>query len=217
MEILTLKAERREALGTKFSRRLRTTGRLPGVIYGHGETPESFSVLAHDLELGLHRGARVVALDIGGQTQQYLIKSVQYDHLGKDPIHLDLARVDLNERVRVELGIEMRGTPKGVNQGGVLDQLMDRIEIECLALEIPDTLHPNVTNMELDQTLYVRDLQVPPGVTVLTDGDEKVAIVHVLQIRAEEAPVEGEAGPTEPERIGRVAPVEEEADEKKKS
>ena len=205
MEVPTLKAEIRRGLGTRLSRRLRAGGWLPGIIYGHGETPEPISVSAHDLQVHLQHGARILKVEVDGRASQYLIKEVQYDHLQKDPVHFDLARVDVDERVQVEVAIELRGTPAGVNNGGILEPLRDTLKIDCLALEIPDTLRPSVAHLDIGDTLLVKDLELPSGVVVLDDPQEKVAMVRVLAIHTEVEEAEEEAGPAEPERIGRVA------------
>lgn len=216
MEIPTLRAERRERLGTKYTRRMRSTGQLPGIIYGHGEVPEPIAVSAHDMQIHLHHGARVLNIEIDGQGTKYLIKEVQYDHLQKDPIHFDLARVDLDERVRVEVAVEMRGTPEGIHEGGILEQLRDVLHVECLALEIPETLNPSVAHMKVGDVLLVKDLSLPPSVTVLDDPEDKIAMVRVLASHVEEEAEEEEAGSAEPERIGRVAETEEGKTESKK-
>ncbi len=211
MESTTLKAERRTDLGTLQSRRLRETGRLPGIIYGHGKDPEAFSVSAHDVAMELQHGARIVALDLGGASDQYLIKEIQYDHLDRYPIHIDLARIDMNERVQVKVAVELRGTPQGLHEGGILDSLMDSIEIECLASQIPATLHPSVAHLGVGESLLVKDIELPDGVTSISNPDDKVAMVHVLATKAavEDAETEEDAGPAQPERIGRVAESEE--------
>ncbi len=214
MDVPTLQAETRTKLGTKHTRKLRAQGRLPGIIYGHGEAPETFSVSAHDVAMEMEHGARLVELNLGGKANQYLIKEIQYDHLGKDPIHMDLARVDLHERIRVRVVVELRGTPKGIHEGGILDQLLDNIEIECLASEIPQTLHPNVVELDVGDNLLVRDLELPEGVVAISDPEEKIAMVHLLSVAAEaEVKEEEEEASDEPERIGRVA----ESDERKET
>lgn len=205
MDALTLKAERRTELGTRHARALRKAGQIPAVIYGHGETPETVSLSLHDLQIALARGARTLSVSVGGTTQRFLIKEVQYDHRASTAVHLDLARVSLDETVTVKIGIELRGTPKGVSEGGVLEQHMAEIEVECLVTDIPDTLHPLVKELTLGQSLFVKDLQLPPGVKVLADPGERIATVRAL---VEEAAtpvgaVEGEEA-AEPERIGRV-------------
>ena len=210
MENMTLKAESRTALGTRAARALRDEGRLPAVIYGHGEPPEAVSLARHDVEVALGHGARTLQVELGGEVRQYLIKDVQYDHLDHELIHMDLARVDVNERVIVRVGIELRGVPKGVSEGGALDQHMADIEVECLVTEIPDTLHPVVTDLGLEDSLLVKDLELPPGVESLADPDERVATVRALMAAAEPEPTEeAEEATEEPERIGRVRKEEE--------
>ena len=216
MEIVTLKSEPREANGTRKARALRKEGKLPVVIYGHGEPPESIALDQHDVEVALKHGARTLQVDVRGEAKPYLIKEVQYDHFAETPIHIDLARVDLNERVKVKVGIELRGTPKGVSEGGVLDQSMGQIEIECLVTDIPDTLHPFVSQLGLGESLYVKDLKLPAGVVALADPDDRIATVRkILEAAPVAPPVEGEEGAVaEPERIGRIKKEEEEGEEK---
>jgi len=218
METVLLKGEARRVGGTRVARALRKTGRLPVVIYGHGEPPEAIALVHHDVEVALRHGARTMQVEVNGEVKPYLIKEVQYDHFAETPIHMDLTRVDLTERVRVRVGIELRGIPKGVHEGGVLDQSMGQIEVECVVTEIPDTLHPVVTHLGLGESLYVRDLQLPPGVTAAADPNERIATVRVLAAEVAVAPVvaveEVEAAPAEPERIGRIR-KEEEAEEEK--
>lgn len=216
MELETLTATKRDERGTRVSRKLRAAGRLPAVIYGHGEDPEHISLAQHDVEVSLAHGARTLDVKLGGKTTQYLIKEVQYDHLDATPIHLDLARVDLDERVKVMVSIELRGVPKGVTEGGVLDQMLQEIEVECRVTDIPDTLHPFVTELLVGDALLVKDLELPPGVTPLADGGDRVAMVKALAIAAEPE-AEGEEGEEtqQPEMIGRVKKDDE--DDAKKS
>lgn len=217
MKQQTHNAKPRTSLGTKATRKLRETGMLPVVIYGHGEPPESIMLVKHDVRQSLAHGARTLSVKVGKATKQYLIKEVQYDHFDQIPIHMDLARVDMDERVTVTVSIELRGVPKGISGGGVLDQQLNEIEVECLMTAIPETLHPLVTELELGDTLLVKDLEIPPGVTVLTKPDDRVATITTIseEVEAEE-PAEGEVEKTEePERIGRVRKDEESAEEKK--
>lgn len=218
MEIITLQGEKREKRGTRNAKRLRASGKLPAIVYGHGEPPEQISLMEHDVGVALGHGARILQVKVGGTTKPYLIKEIQYDHLASTPIHIDLARVDLNERVTVRVGIELRGVPRGVSEGGVLDQALASIEVECLVTEIPGTLHPLVTELKLNDSLYVKDLQLPPGVTALANPDDRVATVRLFATDATPAPaLEGDAAPVEPERIGRIRKDEpEEGAEKEK-
>jgi len=206
MENMTLKGEPRATLGTRAARRLRATGRVPAVIYGHDQPPEAVSLAFHEVELALTHGAHILRVDVAGKTQQYLIKDIQYDYLDQTPIHLDLTRVALDERVKVRVGIELRGIPKGVSEGGVLDRHMADLEVECLVTDIPATLHPVVTELGLGESLLVKDLELPTGVAALADPEDRVATVSALMVAPEVEEVEEvkEEKEAEPEVIGRA-------------
>jgi len=212
MESVAVKGQLRKETGTRASRALRKKGRMPAVIYGHGEPPQTISLPCHEVDVALVHGARLLEVDIDGTSKQYLIKEVQHDHLDTTAIHIDLARVDLTERVKVSIAIELRGVPKGVSEGGVLDQLIQEIEVDCLVTEIPETIHPVVTHMGVGDVLQVKDLELPAGVVVLAEEDAHVATVRALAAAAEpeEAAEVEEEAVAEPERIGRVRKEEEE-------
>lgn len=209
MQNVTLKAKQRDKIGRKPCRRLRDGGQLPAIVYGHGETPEAIVLNEHDFVLAVGHGARTMTLDVGGKQSPYLIKEVQYDYLGARPIHVDFMRIDMTEKVRVKVGVELRGVPIGVSHGGVLDQPLVEVEVECLAMSIPGTFHPVVKDLEVGQSLCVRNLVLPEGVRVLNDPNDVIAAVRVLHEEAVAAPAaEPGAEPQLPERIGRVRPEE---------
>ena len=212
MEIETIKADTRSDTGTRSSRKLRAAGKIPTIIYGHGETPQAVALELHEVEVALAHGARTLQVDVAGSTERLFIKAVQYDHLDMVPIHLDLARVSKDERVKVRVGIELRGVPKGITEGGILDQHLADVEVECGVMEIPDTFHPFVTELGMGESLFVKDLELPSGVTAITDADERVATVRApeKEAEAEDGDAEGEEGEAEPERIGRVRKDEDE-------
>lgn len=202
----------REQLGTRKTRRLRQSGMIPAVIHGGQAAPEAVALAEHEIELALKHGQRVLDLKLKDEAAKVLIKQVQYDHLGTTPIHLDLRRVSLSDRVKVTVPLEFRGTPVGTKDGGVLQTLIVELEIEVLVTEIPERIRVNVGDLKIDDVIHVRDIQVPPGVKVLSKPDDLVALVTTI---AEElptaAPAEGEAA--EPEVIGRVREPEEEGEE----
>jgi large subunit ribosomal protein L25 len=154
-----------------------------------------------------------VNLQIGGKTQPCLFKDAQYDYLGATLLHLDLARVDLNERVKVHVPIELRGTPAGVKEGGVLRQELKDLEIECLVTHIPENLRVSVENLGLNEVLYARDIELAEGMVTTQDPDSVVATVRpplVAEEPTETAATEGASA--EPEVI---AKGKEEAEEGK--
>ena len=93
-----------------------------------------------------------------------LVKEVQYDHLGMEVMHVDFARVSLDEKVEVTVPLELKGTPKGEADGGVLQQIINELEVECLVTEIPDVIRHNVASMGINDVLHIKDLKLPPGV-----------------------------------------------------
>lgn len=179
--VIPLPAQPRQATGTRATRRLRATGQLPAIVYGHKQDAINVSVPAKPFNEALNKGAHVFELTVGGAKENALLKDVQYDHLGTNIIHVDFARVDLNEKVTVTVGIELKGDAPGEKEGGVLQQILNEIEVECVVTEIPAGIVFNVSGVKLDDTVHVKDLVLPPGVTALTDGEGIVAICHAIK------------------------------------
>jgi len=205
-----ISVKQRSELGSRANKRLRDGGQVPGVIYGHKEAVIPITLPKKDVTNHLSHGAHVFDLNFDGRSEKVLVKEVQYDHLGLEVIHVDFARVSLDEKVEVTVPLELKGTPKGEADGGVLQQVLSELEIECLVTEIPEVIRHNVSEMALDDVLHVRDLQLPAGVRVLQDEDLIVAAVREVQ---EEAAVPAAEGEAEPEVIGRKAEGEEGAGE----
>ena len=190
----------RAELGSRANKRLRDQGLLPGVIYGHKQDVLPITLPKKETVNHLNHGAHVFALSIDGKTETALVKEVQYDHLGMEVLHVDFARVDLTERVTVTVPIELRGTPKGAADGGVLQQVMADIEIECVVTDIPEVIRHAVTDMELNAVLHIKDLKLPAGATPTHDPELIVATVKaIVEAAAPEAP----EGSAEPEIIGK--------------
>lgn len=215
MEMTKISGEKRTVAGRHANERLRRSGMLPAVLYGHGEKPEHIAISAHELDKALAKASHVVQIPLNGKDETFLLKDVQYDHLQRRPIHVDLMRVDLKERVKVKVPVELRGNPKGVAAGGQLLHIMSDIEIECGLLDIPHSIRGVVENLEIGQGLHVKELEFPAGVTPTARGEELVASVRhkaTEVVAAAAAPVEGAEAAKEPEVIGRVAkeqPAEE--------
>jgi large subunit ribosomal protein L25 len=202
-------AKSRKELGTRANRRLREAGMLPGVVYGHKEAIVPVTLPKKEVVDHLTRGAHLFDLTLDGKNEKVLVKEVQYDHLGMEVIHVDFARVSLDEKVKVTVPVELKGEPKGAADGGVLQQVIKELEVECLVTEIPEAIRHNVSEMALNDVVHIRDLKLPAGVKVLLDGDLIVATVkEILEVAA---PVAAEEGAAEPEVIGRKPAEGEEA------
>src|SRR5689334_24404175 len=140
----------RAELGSRANRRLRDSGMLPGVIYGHKEAVVPITLPRKETVNHLQHGAHVFDLAVDGKSEKVLVKEVQYDHLGIEVIHVDFARVSLDEKVEVTVPVELKGEPKGAAEGGVLQQIISSLEIECLVTDIPEVIRHNVSEMALD-------------------------------------------------------------------
>lgn len=206
METATIQGEKREPGGKHANDRLRRRGMLPAVVYGHGEAPETLALSRHDTLAALEHAAHVITVEIDGKQREFLVKEVQYDHLQKNPIHLDLMRFDSTERVTVRIEVQLRGTPKGVTENqGSLVQLLPDIEVECRVLDIPEALRVRVDHLGIDEALHVKDIELPGDVKAMHEPDDVVAIVQPPRVVAEDVTEgeEGEAGGAEPEIIGK--------------
>jgi len=214
-EQMVLTTTRREGRGTRAATKLRKKGQLPAVLYGHKEETVSLAISSEELQNVVRHKARVVDLQTAGApTQKALIREIQWDHLGKEVLHVDFERVSADERIHVSVPIELRGIAPGIAGGGVLDQPLHALAIECPAISVPESIRVNVGELQLGAAIHVRDLHLPEGVTTAVDPDG--IVVHVTLKQAE--PEEGGVLPTgtaEPEVIGRKAEDEEAETEKK--
>jgi large subunit ribosomal protein L25 len=212
-ESVLLVTDARKGRGTHIARRLRKSGQVPAVVYGHKEATVSVTVKRDDLYRLIRRGARVVDLQEGTKTEKALIRDVQWDHLGHDILHVDFARVAADERIKIEVRIALRGTAAGVTAGGVLDQPLHTLEVECLAIAVPESIRVNIGELQIGQAIHVKELSLPEGVTTAVDPEAIVVQVAAPKVEAEAA-VAAPAEQAEPEIIGRKEQPEEEVEEK---
>src|SRR5262245_24389159 len=162
-------AQKNKGTGTRVARRLRKKGRIPAVIYGHKQAVVPVTLSHDDVLRMIKTPGHLAELDLGGSTETVLIRDVQWDHLGKEVLHLDFARVSAEEVVDTEVPLELRGHPAGSAVGGVLEHLVHSLSIKCRAAAIPDSIKVDISELGLDQGIYVRDLKLPPDVTVDAD------------------------------------------------
>jgi large subunit ribosomal protein L25 len=177
--------------GSRVARRLRAMGRVPAVIYGHKQAVVPISLGRHDVLRLIKSHGHLADLDVGGTTETVLIRDVQWDHLGKEVLHLDFSRVSAEEIIETEVALELRGQAAGLANGGILEQLVRSLSIKCKAGAIPDSLKIDISNLQVDEGIHVRDLVLPPDVTVSADPD--VLIVHVIVRAAQPEPAEAAA------------------------
>ena len=205
-------AEPRTEFGKGPARRIRSAGRVPAVLYGHGTETRHVTLPGHELLLALKTPNVLIEVEgLSGRPQLTLPKAVQRDPIRGDIEHVDLILVRRGEKVTVEVPVQVTGE---IESGGLLDQQMVRLSVEAEATQIPQGITVDVEGMEISAAVYARDLDLPSGVTLAADPD--ALVLHVLaaptaeQIEAElgEAPAAEEA-PAAPEAVPDAAASEE--------
>lgn len=204
-----LVVQKRSETGSAACRRLRNQGLVPGNIYGHNAAPEPIAIQNSVLRPLVFGGLKVVDVELDGRHDKTIVREIQWDAFGIEIAHIDLLRVDPNERVHIDVPIELKGTAPGVMSGGMLEQPLHKLSIDCLAYQIPDSIQVKIGSLQLGQTVHVSDLELPEGIHVRVPAD--TVVVHVIQVQTKEAAA-GEAG-AEPEVIGKKAADSAEAKE----
>ena len=197
MELQSLAATLRESGGKNAARRVRQSGIVPAVLYGEGKDPVSLSIdyktfqqIVHG-EQGEHAIVEVKVENNPEFDSPAMIKAVQHHPVKDTYVHADLMRIDLKKKIRTQIAIKLEGHSVGVIAGGVIDHQCRELEVECLALEVPDHLIAVITELEIGQSLHVSDLSIPDGIEVITPTDRSVVAVHAPRV-IEEAVTEEE-------------------------
>ncbi|HUT47053.1 MAG TPA: 50S ribosomal protein L25 [Sedimentisphaerales bacterium] len=212
---LLLKAEIRENTGSKTVRKVREQGRIPAIVYGHKKEPAAISLDAHSFVEGLHHGHRLVDVQIGNNKEKTIVKELQYDHLGKNIIHVDLIRVDVGETVKVTVPIELKGTAAGAHENGIIEEQTDHLEIECRVTDIPETIVVSVKDVHVGGTLHAGEIELPDGIKLVSSPETLLVTCHLVAAAKTTEEVEEEM-PVTPEVIGETKePEAGEAPEKK--
>jgi len=206
---LLLKAEIREQTGSKTVRKVREQGRIPAILYGHNQEPVAISLDAHNFVEGLHHGHRLMDVQIGKKKEKTIVKELQYDHLGKNIIHADFMRVDVTEAIKVTVPIELKGTAAGTHEGGIIEEQTDRLEIECMVTDIPETIVVSVKDVHVGDALHASDVMLPDGIKLISSPDTLLVTCHLVAAAKTTEQVEEEM-PVAPEVIGEVKEPEAE-------
>ena len=210
-EQFSIGAEKREALGTRVSRRLRKSGKIPAVLARKGEDPLHLLVDAKEFSQLVKKHARIINLTHPAGKDKVFIKEVQYDHLDEHAIHVDFTRIAMDQLLTIEVPLLLKGKPVGVSEeGGVLDQYVKVLKIQCLPDAIPDHVEVDVTSLKKDVKLTVKDLHLAPGLKAALDPDLLLAIVQ--EHKVEEVAPAAAAGAVEPEVIKKPKETEEGAE-----
>lgn len=184
-----LEVASRDPDGSRSARRLRRSGRIPGVLYGGGSDPLSFSVDARELRLALAGSGAVVDLSIdGAKATPVVLKEAQRDPVRGETTHVDLLRVRLDKPIHAVVPLELSGvddTP-GVKEGGILEQLTRELNIEALPTAIPESILHELGELNIGDTLALEAIAVPEGVILLDDLATTVASISAPRLQTEE-------------------------------
>jgi large subunit ribosomal protein L25 len=183
----TLTIVPRDIEGSRANRRLRRSGRVPGVLYGGGDEPVSFSVDDRELRHALKQSGAVVELSLDGETANAVLKDFQRDPVRGDMWHVDFVRVRMDVAIQTQVVLELTGADDapGMAEGGVLEQATRELNIEALPGDIPESIEHDVSGLEINDTVHLSDVTAPAGVTFLDDPETVVASVIVPRLEVE--------------------------------
>ena len=208
-EVVEAKPREDSSRGKNEARRLRASGRVPAVVYGAKKPTLAVSVDPKQISRILHSESghnTIFELHVDGDKGQVMIVDWQYDPLKDKLLHIDMKRIAMDERIKVQVPIHLVGEAEGVKQqGGILDQVLREVEIECLPGDIPSHIDADITHLVFGTVLRVADLPHSGSLKFLTDENQTVA--HITSVKEEVAPTpeavaaEAVAAPAEPEVI----------------
>jgi len=178
-----LNVELREKTGKGICRRLRSAGRVPAVVYGKGMAPVAVSVAQRELSEAIAgEGGRnhILTLNCAGELngQNVIVADLLRDSLKGQPRHVDLHKINLADKVKVQVQLILVGTAAGAKAGGMVDFSMHQVEVECLPVHIPGHINVDVTELAIGHSIHVGDIVAPIGATILSDP--KAAVVSIL-------------------------------------
>lgn len=203
----TLEMVARKPDGSRGSRRLRQQGLVPANLYGHGEKNIELAAKREAVEAVVRHGSLFIELT-GAVKTAAVVRELQWDAMGSEPLHLDLLRVSKSDKVKIKVPIDVKGECPGLRAGGVLNLVLHEIEIECTPDTIPEKIHVPVGTLEIGGHIKVHDIELPKGAKAITHGDETAVTCTVTAHKPETTAA---AGAAEPEIIGRKAADEGEA------
>jgi len=183
-EQLTL-TERKEK-GGRSSRILRKNGIIPANYYYKGEENINLSVIELEFLKSLRSGHRIFEVNLKGSTQYVMLKEIQYHPVTDDIVHIDLMRIRRDEKMTISVPLVLEGIAEGVKEGGVMMQNLNVIEISCLPADVPEQLGIDVSNLELNASLNVEDLEVSEKLEVLTSDELTIVSCQLPKEEVEE-------------------------------
>jgi large subunit ribosomal protein L25 len=201
-DVVTIKAEPRERTGSRYARRVREAGGLPAVVYGHKQTPENVTLDAKETVKQISHGARLFRIPLSSGEDTVILKDIQFDHLGREVIHVDLERVNIDERVVTMIGVRLKGEAPGMNTpGAVFLKPNTEIEIECTVGNLEEYVTLDISELAAGEALHASDIPLPHQYKLLTDPQTVIARIAVKEEIEEDEEALPEAEMQAPEVI----------------
>ena len=174
-----IEVHKRENMGSRFVKNLRKEGKIPGVYYSaDSKNSLPFYIIDSDLTQAFRSGAHLYQVSVGGKLRNVIIKDIQYHPVTDKILHIDIYGVSLKDKIDIKVPLNLQGEPKGVTlDGGHLTQSLNDIEIKCLPTEIPEFIEANVSELGINETMYVKNLLAPENVEITASEDLVVASV----------------------------------------
>jgi len=192
-----LAAENRSDAGKGAARRLRASGRVPAVLYGHGTKPQHLSVDARQFGQALRTDAGVnvlISLEVGRDQHLALAKEIQRHPVRGNLLHVDFIQVRRGEKVHVQVPVHLLGEAPGAREGGILDQDLYQLNVEAEVTAVPEAVEADVSGLGIGEVLRVADLKAPDGAVILDDPEASVVSVVAPTVEAEPEAEEAEEG-----------------------
>jgi large subunit ribosomal protein L25 len=211
MEKILLEANERKINGTKSSKKiLRKSGRIPGIFYTKSIDPIAIEVAENSIKpLVFTAETKLINLKVNSQEFDCIVKDVQFDPVTDRIVHFDLIGLTSGETITLEVPLLLTGSAIGVKDGGILQQQLHKLDIECLPANIPQHLEVDVTNLKIGDSIHVSDLQVE-NIEILNQPTSVIVSVNHPKVEKEPAGEEAAETPSEPELVGKGK--EEESD-----
>jgi large subunit ribosomal protein L25 len=195
-----LAVEKRECIGSAANKSLRRNGKVPANYY-YKETDNINLILdSKNLYHALHSGHHIFEVELEGDTQYVMIKEIQFHPVNESVLHVDLMRVRRDVKITIAVPIHLEGEAVGVEEGGVLSQILTSIDIECLPTDVPEFITLDTTELEMNSSLSVADITVSGEITIITDEEQVIATITppkeeeepVVELEEDEEREEGE-------------------------
>jgi len=208
-----LNVDIRKEHGTSAARRTRLQNKVPAVVYHSGIEATPLSVDKISLYKALRTGQMIFEINVEDKNQFVLVKEIQYHPVTDEIIHIDFQKVKEDEKISLEVSVRSSGVSQGVKLGGLLVQMLNSVTIKCKPAEIPEFLEIDVTDMEMNTNLFVKDIILPKDVEMLTAEDIAVVSVQEPKQEKEEVAEDTESSETDESPDTDEKPAEDESKE----